>query len=504
TIPENVTPENVTPEDIQLEDIQVEDIQLEGIEVEDVQLESDVSEEAPTTEDLETDTTEDNFASLLDDAVAEASDDNTSLDELLENLGDEAEDDDEDLLIHDDMDPENALSDLLEEDTPAATTTDDSLLDNLNDLVSDDYSDILASTPEEHDDSQYEDKWALALIDNETDPSSASNSLRNSQRSSASDDLVAPDLSTIEAYEQGEDFSFTDIHESNRGVSSDSHTGEEYVDDHADQYVDDHANQYVDDTSDAPTNEYKDSYFDNFAESAEHDSDAASNVTEDIGYPDAVPGGYMDDRGERDTGDFGHLKNTHDSETLDGNLKFDQGVSLDIPAARLDPLELNEAKPSKRTGLWAVAALLLLVLAVAQTGWFRMAELARIEQLRPVYQSVCELAGCQLPGIQNLEQIRVTNTVFNPHRSISGIIVVDTLITNNASYAQPYPDLELEFRDLNGNIVAQRTFAPETYLAGDVLPGDLMPEQIPVHIALELVDPGPEAVTRQIYVRPNQ
>jgi len=31
-----------------------------------------------------------------------------------------------------------------------------------------------------------------------------------------------------------------------------------------------------------------------------------------------------------------------------------------------------------------------------------------------------------------------------------------------------------------------------------------MPPQIPVHIALEVINPGPEAVTRQIYVRPNQ
>ena len=79
------------------------------------------------------------------------------------------------------------------------TETDDSLLNNLEDLVSDDYSDILASTPEEHDDSQYEDKWALELINQEP------------ATTEAKDDLTAPDLDTIEAFEQGEEFSFTDI-----------------------------------------------------------------------------------------------------------------------------------------------------------------------------------------------------------------------------------------------------------------------------------------------------
>ena len=101
------------------------------------------------------------------------------------------EDDDDDFLIHDDMEPGDTLADLIGEDEKSPTETDDSLLNNLEDLVSDDYSDILASTPEEHDDSQYEDKWALELINQEP------------ATTEAKDDLTAPDLDTIEAFEQG-------------------------------------------------------------------------------------------------------------------------------------------------------------------------------------------------------------------------------------------------------------------------------------------------------------
>ena len=422
---------------------------------------------------------DDDFASLLDDAVAEASEDSTSLDELLENIDDENADDDDDadddFLIHDDMEPGNALADLIGEEKKAPTDTDDSLLENLEDLVSDDYSDILASTPDEHDDSQYEDKWALDLINQEP------------ETPSTKDDLTAPDLDTIEAFEQGEEFSFTDIHNRNSGKQSTSEVnlpGGMETASHDEGYTDD--------------------YYDSYADDTEEDLIAEPDpIVEEIAYPDTFQASSTT-QNSSETDFAGFTDAQYETETLDGNLNFSQGINLDIPTAELDPLELEQQKPSNYTGLWSIGAAIMIVVAVAQIGWFRMDTLAKNEQLRPVYTAVCDLAGCQLPGIQDTSLIRAANTVFNPHRSIADALVIDTLLTNSAGYAQPYPDLELEFRDLNDRIVAQRTFSPEEYLAGDVMPGDLMPSRVPVHIAIEVINPGPEAVSRQIYIRPNQ
>ncbi|TPD55459.1 MAG: DUF3426 domain-containing protein [Thalassolituus maritimus] len=441
---------------------------------------------------------DDDFASLLDDAVAEASDDNTSLDELLENASDDdllvsdltsdetpatqeadpaPEDDDDDFLIHDDMEPGDTLADLIGEDEKSPTETDDSLLNNLEDLVSDDYSDILASTPEEHDDSQYEDKWALELINQEP------------ATTEAKDDLTAPDLDTIEAFEQGEEFSFTDIHDSNSGKQSAKETSS----------ADTMGAALADDS-------YTDDYFDSYVDDSDEDLPAGPEpFVEEIAYPEAGFPESPSTQRESDTTFANVSEAQHETETLDGNLNFSQGISLDIPTAELDPLELEQQqKPGSYTGLWSFAAAVMILIAVAQVGWFRMDTLAKNDQLRPLYSAVCDLAGCTLPGIQDTSLIRAANTVFNPHRSIADALVIDTLLTNSAGYAQPYPDLELEFRDLNDRIVAQRTFSPEEYLAGDVMPGDLMPSRVPVHIAIEVINPGPEAVSRQIYIRPNQ
>lgn len=346
---------------------------------------------------------EDDLTTLLNDVAVTTDDETFSLDSLFENNQHDVEDDVEPL-IHDDMDFKEA-PDELHENTELSSPSEDLLtLDELNDLVAHDTADILASSTEDQDDSQFEDKWALDLIDDDIDQN------------------VINDDPTV------------------ANVSIDSE---------------------IDVKDETTTHEF-------------------------------------------DYSDGSSFDGTSDAELPDGNLKFDQGVSLNIPTTHLNPLELGETKPSPRTGLWTVAAILLIIALVFQIAWFRMGELARLEQFRPAYIALCEFARCEIPNLQNVEQVKVTNTVFNPHRSIPGIIVVDTLITNTASHKQPYPDLELEFRDLNDNIVAQRIFAPKTYLAGDVLADDQMPSQIPIHIALELVNPGLEAVTRQIYVRPNQ
>jgi hypothetical protein len=50
--------------------------------------------------------------------------------------------------------------------------------------------------------------------------------------------------------------------------------------------------------------------------------------------------------------------------------------------------------------------------------------------------------------------------------------------------------------------VAGRRFKPEEYLGGELTGSRLMPVMQPVHIALELLDPGPRAVNYLLTVVP--
>ena len=88
------------------------------------------------------------------------------------------------------------------------------------------------------------------------------------------------------------------------------------------------------------------------------------------------------------------------------------------------------------------------------------------------------------------------------HPTQRGALAVDAIITNQADFPQPYPQLQLQFTDLNGAPVAGRQFRPDEYLSGELRGSRLMPVQQPVHIALELLDPGPRAVNYLLSVVP--
>ena len=80
------------------------------------------------------------------------------------------------------------------------------------------------------------------------------------------------------------------------------------------------------------------------------------------------------------------------------------------------------------------------------------------------------------------------------HPELADALIVDAVIVNDAVFAQPFPVLELRFTTINGTLVARRGFKPEEYLAGELAGVTLMEPKTPVRLALEITDPGGDAV----------
>ena len=76
----------------------------------------------------------------------------------------------------------------------------------------------------------------------------------------------------------------------------------------------------------------------------------------------------------------------------------------------------------------------------------------------------------------------------------AGALVVDAILYNRATFSQPFPLLELRFADLNGSLIASRRFKPAEYLSGELAGVSEMPSQTPIHISLDILDPGNRAV----------
>ncbi|TBU97153.1 DUF3426 domain-containing protein [Phytopseudomonas dryadis] len=162
-----------------------------------------------------------------------------------------------------------------------------------------------------------------------------------------------------------------------------------------------------------------------------------------------------------------------------------------------EPLQLDWQAPRKPWGRWIGWGLLNLIAASALAGQYviyHFAELARQDQYRPWFEQACPVLGCELPSKVDIQQIRSSNLVVRSHPEFSGALVVDAILYNRAAFSQPFPLLEMRFADLNGQLIASRRFKPSEYLAGELAGQAEMPPQTPIHIALDILDPGVRAV----------
>ncbi|WP_434695982.1 zinc-ribbon domain-containing protein [Pseudomonas sp. Z1-14] len=162
-----------------------------------------------------------------------------------------------------------------------------------------------------------------------------------------------------------------------------------------------------------------------------------------------------------------------------------------------DPLQLDWRKrrsPWGRRLLWSLLILLGAAALAGQYIAYHFEELARQDQYRPWFLQICPVIGCDVPSKVDIAKIKSSNLVVRSHPEFSGALVVDAIIYNRAPFSQPFPLLELRFADLNGHLIASRRFKPGEYLGGDLEGRGEMPPQTPIHIALDILDPGPKAV----------
>jgi len=178
----------------------------------------------------------------------------------------------------------------------------------------------------------------------------------------------------------------------------------------------------------------------------------------------------------------------------------DQDYTRTINSDPLDRWRHNSTR--QRTWLWALGAVTASMLIVAQVMFYKFEALNKTEPYRQVYEVLCPIAGCQLPPLSAIAKIRASNLVVRSHPNEENALIIDTMLLNNAEFPQVFPALFLEFTNITGKSVAARTFQPGEYLGGELAGQALIPSNQPVHISIELVDPGEHAVNYRIQVVP--
>lgn len=161
------------------------------------------------------------------------------------------------------------------------------------------------------------------------------------------------------------------------------------------------------------------------------------------------------------------------------------------------PVEMEwhpDASPWPKRILWGSLSLLAGLALVIQYAWANFDELSRTQPWRNSYAALCPFIGCSLPPIADARRVKAYNLVVRSHPRAKDALIIDSILLNNATFEQPFPDFTLTFSNLKGKQVAYRRFTPEQYLGGELAGVTQMPVGQPIHISLEVVDPGPDAV----------
>jgi predicted Zn finger-like uncharacterized protein len=166
-------------------------------------------------------------------------------------------------------------------------------------------------------------------------------------------------------------------------------------------------------------------------------------------------------------------------------------------------LDFNaEERLARWRWLGAVFIVMMMIVLMAQIAWVQRDTYAKMDQWRGFYQTACNVVGCSLPAQEDIGLVRTSNVLIRDHRALDNVKLMDAVLTNRAAFRQPYPELILQYTDVNGALVADQSFTPDQYLRGELTGSRLMPVNTRIYVSLPIRDPGSRAVNYQLVLAP--
>lgn len=233
------------------------------------------------------------------------------------------------------------------------------------------------------------------------------------------------------------------------------------------------------------------------------EDEAQAFITEN--YPE-MPPEQVEEELRRNTSAHQPVFTTMSDETQDEYAEREPEPDFSQPlihAIEPEPVEFSYARSYtllESNWLWAPLTLVAAITLIGLLAWVNFDHYSRISPYRSYYSNACSVIGCELPALVSRKDIRAVNLVVRSHPTVAGAFIVDAVLQNTAEFDQPFPSLDLVFTDVGNKPVAARRFHPAEYLAGEMAGKTQMPSQKSVHIVLEIVDPGPDAVGYRIEI----
>jgi hypothetical protein len=176
--------------------------------------------------------------------------------------------------------------------------------------------------------------------------------------------------------------------------------------------------------------------------------------------------------------------------------------SLKPKAPRRTPsIFSRSSSPWPRRILIALPILTLIVGALSYTH--RQSEtLSHSATLRPWVVALCTLSRCAVAPQQALERILVVDPLIRSHPQRPNGLLITATLHNGAPFDQPWPEVELIFTAITGEILARRRFVAAQYLAAATRAQHPFIAGMEAALRLEIIDPGQQASGYELQLHP--
>ena len=146
-------------------------------------------------------------------------------------------------------------------------------------------------------------------------------------------------------------------------------------------------------------------------------------------------------------------------------------------------------RPSKKSNLWLwlIFAIILFIIAIAQSVYFLRNELAiYYPAAKPYLVKACEKIACSIELPKKIEFIIIDDSDIQEDAEHAGLMRLTSTLINQAGFSQAYPNLELTLTDVEDKPKLRRIFKPQEYLPEhiDIARGLAPGEEIKIKIAM--------------------
>lgn len=147
------------------------------------------------------------------------------------------------------------------------------------------------------------------------------------------------------------------------------------------------------------------------------------------------------------------------------------------------------------TTAWSLGILLLISSLAAEYIWFHHPQLLQDARFKPLTSALCKFTDCTHLQMRDPSKIEMISRNVYTHPNEKDALMVSTTMVNHASYAQPYPNVQIDFSNVRGELIASRRFTPDEYLQTEQEELRLLPSGNAITFGLEIRDPGKDAIT---------